>query len=159
MKQFWRERNDREKRLLLGAAVLCLLLALYQFAWVPAKAYRDHAAERLAQAETLYQDIAQGVGQFARLQGQVSASDARPLQVIASARAADLGLGITRMQPAENGDLSIWFDAADARQLWRWAIALGRDHGVEFVKASMQRTPEQDAVRAQFLLRKQAGAS
>lgn len=159
MTSFWQERNPRERMLLVLAGALCLLTGLYQFAWAPLAGYRVRAAASLAEAEQLYADIAQGAAIAAAARAGSGQVDARPLRIIASDSARELGLSITRFQPAENGDLSIWLDQADARLLWRWLATLHQVHGVSAVKAVIQRDDGQPTVRAQLLLRKLDAAS
>lgn len=154
MNGFWQERTSRERALLMVAGGLCLLVALYQFGWMPLADYRARAAARLAAADRLYVDVAQGARLVAAARQDDQKADARPLRLLASANARDMGLAITRLQPSGEEELSIWFDHVDSRLLWRWLVALQRDHGVSVIKATIQRDDDQPTVRAQFLLHK-----
>lgn len=137
-------------------AAISLCVCIY-FALVrPLQGYRDAARADYAAAAEIYQEVAAAADALKQRSGAASAStrvsDDRPVRVIASATARDLGLGITRIQPVNDTDVSFWFDGAGVRDLFRWMVQMETDHGVSITKADIQKSPGGETVQAQVVL-------
>ncbi|WP_017932445.1 type II secretion system protein GspM [Robiginitomaculum antarcticum] len=108
---FLRNRAPRERALVLGALSLGIVFLLFQFILMPYLTYRSETASALQKAK---QDFAY-VTRMAPQAGGPQTAARRPFTrevLIEQARADDLS--ISRVQPAANGMVTVWFDDQSA---------------------------------------------
>lgn len=111
--RFMENRAPRERALVLGAMGLGAVFLLFQFALMPYLSYRSDTAADLQKAK---QDFTY-VTREAPNTGSGSAAERQTFSraiLIEQARADNLS--ISRVQPAANGTVTVWFDdqSADA---------------------------------------------
>ena len=146
MLEFWNARERRERLLLLIALGLTIALAVYQFAWRPAFEYKERAsrAYNTARADLDYvRDVVSGMGK-----PQASTANAAPLQSVVVDVAAIYGLTISRIEPAADNGLNLWFEAERPESLYAWLSDLSDNHNVAVGKASMRLVQDGGAVSA-----------
>lgn len=157
MTGWWNARTEREQMLLGAMSAACILFFLYFALFVPASAYKNDAEAVLERALATYADVAAAAAQLENLSqtnGERIARDDRPVRVLASARARELGLSVIRIQPMENDSVSFWLTDASATALFEWLTSLQTDHGITVGRADIQRAPDNVVVQAQVVLRK-----
>ena len=144
--EFWNTREPRE-RLLLGVALaLSLALAVYQFLWTPALSFQSKAKRDYANAQSDFSLVQQSVGS---LNGPVNTTGSQaPLQSVVVDVAGVYGLTISRIEPASDGGLNLWFEAESPNGLFAWLSDLHANHGVFVGKASMRTVQNGEAVSA-----------
>jgi len=155
MKQLWTDRNARERRLLAVAGGLLALLLLWQFVLKPVADYRANARLAYERAQARLVTMQRSAGEAMALMaerrgGQAKAAEDVRGAAMASARAK--GVTVTRLQPMEDGGVTLWIDGADTRILYDWVVMLERDHGITVIKASLSANDGAATVRAQLQL-------
>ncbi len=156
MRAWWADRTAREQIMLSAMAVLCLCVAVYFFAILPMKSYRDSARASFYAAQNVFDEVSSAAAQLE----QIAVSPRRgpepngePVRIFASATAQQLGLGITRIQPVNETDVAFWFDAVAVRDLFNWIVTLEAEAGVSFPRIEVLKHLDADAVQAQVILR------
>ena len=82
---------------------------------------------------------------------QIDAASGRPLGVIIAQSSEERSIAITRVQPDETGQITVWMDSVDANALMDWLVVLARDEGVVSTRITLDREGE-NRVRAQIVL-------
>lgn len=151
MRQWWDDRAPRERALLTGLGALFGLLMFYQFIARPLVNYRRAAGETYAAAVGALAEVEAGAAGLQRLRAAAAPQTDVPVRTLASAVAVDLGVPITRLQPAENGTLDVWFDDVATPQLFTWIARLQEKGGAAVLRAVIQKN-DGATVRAQITL-------
>jgi len=150
MKQWWDDRQPRERTLILCLGAVLAVFALYQFGLKPLLSYRTAAIATYEDAAALLSEVEAASREIQALRStSVLKSDAIPRTVI-GATASELGLPITRLQPHENGGLDVWLDDVPSTALFKWVAVLYERHGIAVVRASIQKNDDGATVRAQI---------
>lgn len=152
MMDWWTHRSGRGKRLLLtgGAVVACF--AMYFAVIEPISSYKASSLRSYVAAQSELRTVNDLVAELKSTKlSRPEAADRLP-RVEATAVARDMGLGITRIQPMQDGSISFWFDEAAAPDIFRWLIKLKSTHGFDVKRADIQKVSEADTVRAQIIL-------
>jgi len=155
MKQLWMERNERERLLLAIAGGLMALLVLWQLVLKPVAAYRADAQAGYERAQERLEEMQRAAAQAAALMARSRDGEASPtgdVRGIAMAAARAKGLTVTRLQPNDDGGLTLWIDGVDTRVLYDWVVMLQKDHGIVVQKASVSANDGAATVRAQLQL-------
>lgn len=153
MIRLWQERSEREKIMLAGLGGVLALVILFQFLWQPLMNFRASSARSYEAARAVYAEVDADAVAAQALKAREStrtAVDRGSLRSIITrtARAADLSL--SRLEPDENGTLSVWFGEARSPKLHGWIASLYENHGIVVTKANLDRRDDGDGVRAQF---------
>jgi len=157
MTEWWRGRSDREKVLLAAMACICICSLFYLVFVRPAVAYRQDAQVYLGSAVALHTEVSRAAAELSSLSrtgAQLANRDERPVRVLASARAREIGLGVTRIQPMADDSVSFWLSNVDVASLYSWTVDLQTDYGITVVRADIQRMPDGLSVQAQIVMRK-----
>lgn len=154
MKDYWAGLSDRERGLLLG----CGILAFMVFAWLlvirPVSHAREAAANELAAAQDLHGLVAEAgreaktlraAGQSARAE-----NNGEPLRVAVALAARSAGVSISRIQPGDDGLLTIWVDDVASPAFYRWVTTLANEQQITPVKVSLQKSGNSGRLRAQL---------
>ena len=155
---WWRDRSERDRRVLIvGAAVAALLLG-WAFLWHPLAAARARLESAVfvdrANLAWMHQSelaIVALRGQGAR--GQVD-RQGKSLLALAdvSARGAGLGTALKRVEPAGANSVRVTFDAANFDALIGWADTLARDFGIVPTDLSADKVEGLGLVNARIVL-------
>lgn len=130
LRDWWRTRDDRERRMLTAMLVLIAAFAYWYGLIVPLQRWRAAAHEDYRQAVNEVQAMAMDLQRIVALRraGTPSlSSDALPAAVLAAADEA--GLAVSR-QRGDHGRFEIGIDSAEATQVLAWLDRLREQHGL-----------------------------
>ena len=144
--EFWNTREPRERVLISVALGLSLVLAIYLCLWTPALSFQAKAKRDYANAQSDLSLVQQSVHSFAGA-ANTNVSQA-PLQSVVVDVAGVYGLTISRIEPAADGGLNLWFEGEDPNSLFAWLSDLHANHSVYVGKASMRTVQDGGAVSA-----------
>lgn len=152
----WRQRSARERRLLVLAAGVLIVLLGYGLLWTPWRAAGVRLAAdnaRLAADLAWLQSLAPQVEALRATQGDVTPADgALPVRLDASLRAAGLGEQLLRLEPAGDGSVRLWLNDVPFDALVGWLGTLGaQGAGVESIGTTPAGKP--GLVNAQLTVR------
>ena len=140
-------RTPRERGLIAAAAALLVVWAVAILVWQPLRSGRAALEEDLLRADQM----------LARVQrlpppaGAAPVNDDRPLSVIATTSAGDMGLQVRRLQP--QGDaVQVQVEDASFDFVLLWIAALERDHGLRLSDLTLTRRPAPGSVAATLTL-------
>ncbi|MHB1207113.1 MAG: type II secretion system protein GspM [Rhodospirillaceae bacterium] len=156
MKQWWDERQPRERTLLMGLGAVTAALLLYQFALRPLVDYRRAAADSYASALEMLSEVEAGAADIQRAQS-AAPMHTGATRTLVSTTAVELGVPITRLQPSENATLDVWLDDVAAPMLFTWIARLRERHGVSVLRATLQKN-DGAGVRAQITFADRPGS-
>lgn len=129
LRERWGQLAPRERKLLLLAAGMLTLLALYGLLWSP---WQTTRARLLTDSVRLEADLAwlrELAPQVEALRAQqpatVPAEGALPVRLDASLRAAGLGEHLLRLEPAPDGSVKLWLNELPFDSLLGWLGELG----------------------------------
>ncbi|AGA35458.1 General secretion pathway M protein [Thioalkalivibrio nitratireducens DSM 14787] len=163
MKAWWDGLADRERRIVLLAALVGLLAGAFLFVLEPALERRELLADRLQQL----------VDEHAWMQAQAPAVRARaqtagpvptrpggsPLGIVdVSARSAGLGAALRRVRPLESG-VEAELEGAAYPALIRWLATLESGHGLQVISLGIDPGPEPGRVNVQLRVEPMTGRS
>ena len=154
MTDFWANLTVRERSLLLGAGVLALVVFLYLGLVRPLVAYRAASERSLAAVEEVYDLVAAAADEAARLKvagtNTAGAASNEPLRIAVAVTARTVGVAISRIQPADDGTLTIWVEDVGAAALYRWLTLLASERNIAPGKVSVQKAGNGRQLRVQL---------
>ena len=153
VRQWWLEREPREKLLLAVAGALCVLIAAYQFAFMPSSAFRAEQERAFSAALSEYAYVSSVTDNM--METRSDPSREQPLQAVLTNTSGLYGLTISRLVPAEADGMNVWLDSASPQLLFAWVADLERSHGVRVERAAIRRNQEGDKVTANLFLQRQ----
>ena len=141
-------RTPRERLMIAGVAGLVLVWTVFALVWQPLWTARASLAAGILRADQM----------LARVQrlpppahATPVAADDRPLAVIATATAQDMGLQVRRLQP--QGDaVQVVIEDAPFDFVLLWIAALERDHALRLTELTLSRRPAPGTVAATLTL-------
>lgn len=150
---YWSTRSSREQVMLSTLAAIVILVLLWFIVLQPSLSFRHDARRDFLRA---YETHIQTVSDIERYR---SVQDALPentgaqinLRALIGNRAQQNGLAITRLQPLEDGQLSVWIEQASETSVMSFLIALTTDDQVIIRQLAMDRQPS-GLVRTRLLL-------
>jgi len=145
---------QREKYMVLGGAVVCVLVVLVA-AWLPVERRVSHLKESVT---TKQADLAwlRSVGpQLSALRNAAPHATGQSLVVMVDGVAHETGIArsVSGSQPGEDGTLSVRLEQVPFDSLVNWAGQLVQRHGVRVVSASIDGGGNVGLVSATFVLR------
>ncbi|MCI4644846.1 MAG: type II secretion system protein M [Hyphomonadaceae bacterium] len=149
---WWTSREAREQMLIATALILSFLIGLYQFGWVPAKAYRVQGAQ--AYSTALSDNVAVREATRSAVPNREIRTSRDPLQLIVTETSAYYGLAVTRMLPDESGGLNLWLDNVPSGGLYPWLAELEREHALRVEKATVRLIDSEARVNANVFIRR-----
>ncbi len=156
MKAWWTGLADRERKLVLVAAVAFGLLLWWLLLLRPLGAARASAVERLPLA---LQEAAASEAAAMTIKARGSAAPAprvgRSLLALAdaSAREAGLSASLDRVEPLGEFEVRVWLKDADFDALATWAERLANSEGVTISEWSVDRSLAPGVVNARLTLK------
>ena len=154
MTSYWQTLTQREKLLVSSAGILVLVTAVYMLVARPLAAYHAESERAYSNALSQYQAVRSYADQLAAAGDQAMARPADQqrvslrVAVSSSARAADVE--ISRLQPSEDGALTIWAEQVQAQKLFLWLDTLAKTHGIGPQNILIQKTSTPGALRVQL---------
>lgn len=179
MKAWWDQRNQRERLLLSGAAILMTLLLCYALLWLPFQDDLSNLRQRVTQQRSELVRMQQIAAEIRYLEQRARAtvappagrsdttattattanSPSLPTLVDQTARAAGLGKALKRVEPQTADTLQIQFEQAGFDTMLGWLDRLLQDHGIVIVNIIVSRQDKPGTVDARLLLQKQGMGS
>lgn len=154
MKPYWQTLTQREKLLVSGAGVLVLVTAVYMVVVRPLVAYHTESARAYSSALSQYQTVRTYAAQLTAAGNKAASQQSNSRQeslrtaVSSSARAADVE--ISRLQPSEDGTLTIWAEKIQAQKLFLWLDTLAKMHEIGPQNILIQKTSTPGTLRVQL---------
>ena len=153
MREYWQSLTDREQLLLgVGAGVLALTLVYFLIAR-PLMSYRDDSERAYIAARGVFETVQQRAAQLAAVEDRsISANTAGQdvsLRVAASTAARQAGVTISRLQPSEDGTLTIWAEGVQSAQFYRWLQILADERGIGPSNVLLQKASNGETLRVQ----------
>lgn len=156
MKQTWQSLTEGERFLIYGAGALLLVFLLVFLVFNPLRSARDSADQFEADAERQFIEVSALARQAKSLRGNGSeAAGGRRLErdvstrVLISRSARSAGITISRIQPNDNGALTLWIDSVASQSFYVWVRGLDEDYGLAPDNVSLQSQPS-GTLRAQI---------
>lgn len=154
MKDYWNSLTARERLMLGVMAALVAAVALWLGVIRPLEAARESAARDHAAAVALYESVATSAAEMRALyaEGRNAKANAgdEPLRVAVAVAARTAGVSISRIQPGEDGTLTLWADDVTSSALYRWLTTLANERQITPVKVSLQKAGNAQQLRAQI---------
>ena len=148
--EFWKARDDRERKLLLLAAALFGTVLSWQFVYLPSSDFRRRTEARAQAAQSDLAVVASLVGR--RQSGSGGDRSGTPVQSVVTDTANVYGLSIGRIEPSPDGSLTLWFDKVSPSLLYAWLLDLEQSHGVRVGKASLRLNQDGETVSANIFV-------
>ena len=153
----WMERTGREQALLAFLGLFVLVLLIWYAIMTPALNWRAEAERTHNAAMADYERLLVDLDRYRQQAARASQSRSNsPLRSLVGRSANQQELAISRVQPLEDGGLSVWVDSVSAELLMDWLLMLSREEGVVPIRVSMDREGD-GVVRGQLLLRRAGG--
>jgi len=153
MKRWWTSLAARERSLIGLAVVIVGVLGLVQFIFVPLQAKQARARTAYAEARDVLAEVREGVASLepaaADDNGRVTGASLRSALTVS---AAQRGLSIVRVQPLDDGAISLRFEDADPAVLFGWLSMASEELGVRVRQATLRRNDGRAAVQATLVL-------
>lgn len=150
---YWRERTARERILLAAAGGLTAVLVLWQLMLSPLLGERAAAQAAFESADAALMDVRRSLSVLGAVEDTAGvATRTGSLRAVVSNSANQFGLAIARIQPGEEGEISVSLENAQAAALFRWLRDLRDTHGVVVRDASLRRSDRDVVVRARLVL-------
>ncbi|MEM8799075.1 MAG: type II secretion system protein GspM [Pseudomonadota bacterium] len=154
MKAYWQSRSLREQVLIGVMLSLFLVLGLFMGVYQPMVSARENAEARLDSARDVRAVVDLAVAsrrgsQGPRAQTIVPASE---LRTFAASEARALKIAIVRLEPGDNGSISLWIDAVDPQLLFTWVARMKDKGGIEVLRSNIRRNIDATSVKAQIVI-------
>jgi len=148
LSKFTSNFSPSEQRLIGLAAALCIILGGWQFVIKPVFKAKSQSALQYETAVRDY-DIVQRA--IPRLSAGISQNSTRPefnrAALIDTAR--NVSLPISRVQPAQDEAVQVWFDETSTAQVFNFLQVLDSQYAVEITSAQLSRR-QNGLISAQF---------
>ncbi|MFC7290360.1 type II secretion system protein GspM [Hirschia litorea] len=148
LKNWWNTRDPREQLLICLCGMLTLAVILFQFVYMPSSKFRDQASRRYNAQAATHTEVVQTLRAFENSPRQTNAKSNGPIQGVVTDSSAVFGIEINRIEPTENGDLTLWIEQIDPRALYAWLTDLEVNHGIAVSKASIRANKDTVTVNA-----------
>ncbi|MEP1230684.1 MAG: type II secretion system protein GspM [Litorimonas sp.] len=137
-----------EKRLIAIALPLCIFVGAWQLAIKPTFKAKSDSRAKYETAIRNYSIVQRAVPRLTNASRSSLGEQAfNPTAIIETARAANIA--ISRVQPASNDALQVWFDETTSAQIYNFLLTLEGDYAVEVTRAQINRRQD-GLVSAQF---------
>ena len=153
--KWWASLTLREQGLIALMIVLALGIGLIYGVLRPITSYYDAGVRAVAASTTEATRVRSAIQSAGALQKNATPKPSTTTNVRAaiSETALTLGITVTRLQPDQNGNLTVWLDAVPSDDFFHWLRVLQSDHGVSVAKATVQKEDGSPVVRAQLVFR------
>jgi general secretion pathway protein M len=152
--RWYASKDARDQRILQGLAAATLLTVLWLGAWKPIQDWKSVEQNRLENAqgtidwmrtnEARAREVAQS--------RQGSGEGARALLPLVTRSAEGAGLALTRVQPEEEGSVSIILQDQPFNDVVRWLHQIEQNNGVTIERGAFDATSSPGTVNAQIRL-------
>lgn len=154
MKDYWNSLTERERLMVMIGGALAVLVLGYFAVLRPLAGYVSASERDMAAARASYERIASGAAEVTAARERGTSSNQRassvPLRVAVSRAARDAGVAISRIQPGENGGLTVWVESVPSPVMYRWINQLSNTHGIAPAKVIAQKSATEGRLRVQL---------
>ena len=151
---YWQTFTGREKLLVFGAGALLLVTIVYFMVVRPLVSYHRESERTYSNAYAQLQAVRSYASQLQHLGSDVDKSNASKqpinLRVAVSSAARASGVAISRLQPSEDGTLTIWAEQIQSPQLFLWLDTLSKTNKVGPQNVLIQKTSVPGTLRVQL---------
>ena len=155
MMNWWSGLSGREKSMILIAGLLSVALAFYVFAFMPLREAQGAAQREYSRMSRDAGDVFEGLSELQSVVPEdrpAIAGQGQSLELLLSQTASARGLEIVRLQPSGNGELTVWFEAAEPTTLMSWITELDRLFGVSVHSADLGKVSNTNVLRGNVRL-------
>jgi general secretion pathway protein M len=155
---WWRSRSERDRRVLLSAAILIVLLLGWAYVWYPLAHARTQLEVQIGhqRADLAWMRATAGDLAEMRIRGVRGQVDRQGKSLLAladvTARGAGLAAALKRVEPAGPKSVRVAFETANFDALIGWVDALARDYGVQATDLSAEKVEGMGLVTARVVL-------
>lgn len=153
MRDYWYSLTSREQLLISVAGVLAGLVVLYFAAIRPLQSYGAESERALQAAQNTLTSVQMRVAQLKATESAVVNRPERgeqlSLRVAVSQAARRAGLSISRLQPSDDGTLTVWVDSSQSITLYQWLQTLAQEQGIGPSNVLLQKNSSGEGLRAQ----------
>jgi type II secretory pathway component PulM len=140
MREWWLARTSRERGLIAAAAVMGALFLAMQLAIRPVMNWRNAASQRVEQAESGYQIVAQAAAAVAPENSAAGA--ATPARNALTDTARQLGVSLNFVNEHPDGSIEFQAGPVEPEKAFQLFSNLERDFAVRVIAADIARSPE-----------------
>ncbi len=157
MKEWFEELSSREQSILLFGGLALIIMLVYSLIWAPLneETQRLHQDVERQQADLLWME--QNAKQFKSSGGpglSVASSESLLSIVDRSAKSAQLGGSIKRIQPDKDGSVRIWLEDVKFEKMLVWMSKLSSEYGVVLDDSNIEKQQTPALVDARLTLKK-----
>ncbi|MBO6506178.1 MAG: type II secretion system protein M [Kordiimonadaceae bacterium] len=153
MRDYWHSLTSREQLLISFAGALASLVLVYFLVLRPLQIHAADSERALQAAQNTLRTVQMRVAQLQATVDAVSnrADGGAPvsLRVAVSQAARNAGVSISRLQPSDDGTLTVWVDSSQSTALYQWLQTLAEEQGVGPSNVLLQKNSSGDGLRAQ----------
>ncbi|MEL7113212.1 MAG: type II secretion system protein GspM [Pseudomonadota bacterium] len=144
MSAWWSGMEARERLLIAIAALLTMLVVIWQFVLVPGMRANAEARANLADADRTLSRIQESY-MLKRAIGSAAPTNARPtsasiedFKAAVTGSAGDIGLSISRLQGDDTTSVRLVFENADPRMIFLWLEDVQAKHSGQVTRFNME---------------------
>ena len=155
MMNWWSGLSGREKSMIMISGLLSLALAFYVFVFMPLREAQGAAQREYSRMSRDAGDVLDGLAELQTIVPEnrpAIAGQGQSLELLLSQTASARGLEIERLQPSGNGELTVWFEAAEPTTLMAWITDLDRLYGVSAYSADLGKANSSNVLRGNVRL-------
>jgi len=154
MQAYWQDLTKREKILISSAASLLFLTVVYFIIVQPLLAYHAESERAYNRALEQFKAVRSYASQLQANANDLADAPVDPqpvnLRVAVSSSARSSGVEISRLQPSEDGTLTIWAEKIQSAQLFLWLDELSKTHSIGPQNILIQKTSVSGILRVQL---------
>lgn len=147
---WWTGLQQREQRLVAGAAVVVVVGLFYWLLWQPLHQAKQTQQQKLQTAQRQLSQLQQLIPQL-KAAGAATARSGGSLAQIISNSARSGGINVSRMQP-QNDQLTLVLEDVSFEQLLSWLHALQYQHGIKLVNVDLATADKPGIVRVRRMV-------
>ncbi|NRQ44197.1 type II secretion system protein M [Rheinheimera sp. YQF-2] len=147
---WWTGLQQREQRLVAGAAVVVVIGLFYWLLWQPLHQAKQTQQQKLQTAQRQLSQLQQLIPQL-KAAGAATARSGGSLAQIISNSARSGGIKVSRMQP-QNEQLTLVLEDVSFEQLLSWLHALQYQHGIKLVNVDLATADKPGIVRVRRMV-------
>lgn len=147
---WWTGLQQREQRLVAGAAVVVVIGLFYWLLWQPLHQAKQTQQQKVQTAQRQLSQLQQLIPQL-KAAGAATARSGGSLAQIISNSARSGGIRVSRMQP-QNDQLTLVLEDVSFEQLLSWLHALQYQHGIKLVNVDLATADKPGIVRVRRMV-------
>jgi type II secretory pathway component PulM len=148
---WYAEKNATDRKVILAIVSLCLISTIYLAAWKPLLEYREAQTLRYERAQSLVDWITLNDNALqASSQNKSQSRQQKSLIPLVTASANQMQLKLNRLQPEQDGSVSISLQNQSFDQALRWIVDLETNSRLLIDRISIDRTENVGLVNVQL---------